>query len=72
MEFLLGQINEYGETAVCPDARWPEPDGTARPFGINGSYLVMRQYLQQVDAFRRAAPAQVGEKMTAAESTASP
>jgi putative iron-dependent peroxidase len=57
-EFLLGHVNEYGETAICPDAAgWPGP-GNKWPerFGRNGSYVVVRQYRQDVDAFWKRAP----------------
>jgi putative iron-dependent peroxidase len=55
-EFLLGHANEYGEIAQCPDFRDPAPGvaGTTRQrIGFNGSFLVMRQYAQDVDAFNQ-------------------
>lgn len=53
-EFLLGHRNEYGEIAQCPDMYPASQSPTARMqkrFGFNGSYLVVRQYWQDVDAF---------------------
>jgi putative iron-dependent peroxidase len=52
-EFLLGHVNEYGEIARCPDARWKIAGGkmAERPFGLNGSYLVVRQIEQAVEKF---------------------
>jgi porphyrinogen peroxidase len=58
-EFVLGQKNEYGESAYCPNVvGWP----AARPsaavgFGRNGSYLAVRQIMQDVGRFRSFAAA---------------
>jgi putative iron-dependent peroxidase len=55
-EFLLGQVNEYGEPAYCPDlVGWRAPpgaEGLAARFAFNGSYLAVRQIGQDVTAFR--------------------
>lgn len=51
-EFLLGQINVYGETAYCPDVNgFKESKGTSDHFGMNGSYLAVRQIAQDAAAF---------------------
>jgi putative iron-dependent peroxidase len=54
-EFLLGHVNEYGERSVCPEIdRAVANTGTSGPrFGLNGSYLAVRQVEQHVDAFLR-------------------
>ncbi|HEY2256018.1 MAG TPA: hypothetical protein VGI11_10305 [Variovorax sp.] len=53
-EFVLGQKNEYGESAYCPNVvGWPaERPSAAVGFGRNGSYLAVRQIAQHVAAFR--------------------
>lgn len=72
-EFVLGYTTEYGERAYCPDLEgWPArtlPDGMPSAFGVNGSYLVVRQIAQDVEAFRRfeAAQESVGDAPTVAE-----
>jgi porphyrinogen peroxidase len=67
-EFVLGHVNEYGERAYCPDAEgWPAVDlaaGIRSRFGVNGSYLAVRQIVQHVREFREfddRNPAQGGE-----------
>jgi putative iron-dependent peroxidase len=57
-EFVLGYRNEYDELSYCPDAMgWQAAAGPAadRParFGLNGSYLAVRQIQQDVQAFAR-------------------
>ncbi|HSV65722.1 MAG TPA: Dyp-type peroxidase [Mycobacteriales bacterium] len=62
-EFVLGYRNAYGlltdrpllSPSADPDRLLPaDPDGTGAPdLGRNGSYLVMRQLAQDVDAFWR-------------------
>lgn len=54
-EFLFGHENEYGEIAVGPNAQWRHQGGrdAAASFGLNGSFMVVRQYRQDVDAFER-------------------
>jgi putative iron-dependent peroxidase len=52
-EFILGQVNAYGETAYCPDVvGFSEYEGKGGHFGRNGSYLAVRQIAQDVAAFR--------------------
>lgn len=48
-EFILGHDNEYGEPAHCPSVDgWSGSAG----FGMNGSYLAVRQIYQDTTAFR--------------------
>ena len=52
-EFLFGHANEYGEVAAGPNAQWQPPGrrNAGTSFGLNGSFMVVRQYRQKVDAF---------------------
>ena len=52
-EFILGYRNEYGELTYCPNLEaWTEDAGhTDGRFGLNGSYLAVRQIEQKVKAF---------------------
>lgn len=54
-EFLFGHKNEYGEIAVGPEVRWQtgEQCDAGASFGLNGSFMVVRQYRQDVEAFER-------------------
>lgn len=56
-EFVLGYRNEYDELSYCPDAMgWEAAGLAARPhsrFGLNGSYLAVRQIHQDVEAFAK-------------------
>jgi len=47
-EFVLGYKNGYGEVTTVP---WLLPPDTADSFGLNGSYLVLRQLQQDVAGF---------------------
>ena len=55
-EFVLGHPTEYGELAYCPDVKnWPSrmmANGLISTFGLNGSYLAVRQISQDLGAFR--------------------
>lgn len=55
-EFVLGHTTEYGEPAYCPDIETAgSPSNAAEPqpaFGLNGSYLAVRQIRQRVADFR--------------------
>jgi putative iron-dependent peroxidase len=61
-EFVLGQKNEYGESAYCPNVLgWPAArPSAATGFGRNGSYLAVRQIVQHVASFRGFAAAHPG------------
>ena len=56
-EFVLGHRNQYGELAYCPDLIGWQAQPRVAPFGsrfgLNGSYLAVRQIEQNVAAFRR-------------------
>lgn len=48
-EFILGYRNEYDELTFCPDVvGWT---GVSGRFTLNGSYLAVRQFVQDVAAF---------------------
>jgi porphyrinogen peroxidase len=52
-EFVLGLRNAFGEHAYSPDLEsWSRRDGAAR-FGMQGSYLAVRQIEQDVGAWQR-------------------
>ncbi len=51
-EFILGQVNAYGEETYCPDVGNFRRPGRDFAFGRNGSYLVVREIRQDVAAFR--------------------
>ncbi|PIT02394.1 peroxidase [Bradyrhizobium nitroreducens] len=49
-EFILGYRNEYDELTFCPNVEgWTSANGR---FTLNGSYLAVRQFEQDVTAFR--------------------
>ncbi len=53
-EFILGYRNEYNELTYCPNVEgWTQSrrDKDAGRFGLNGSYLAVRQIKQNVKAF---------------------
>ncbi len=51
-EFVLGQINGYGEPSQCPDVQgWPAQTEHAPHFAHHASYLAVRQIEQFVDNF---------------------
>ena len=51
-EFVLGQRNQYGEQAYCPNVLgWPGTTSAAGGFGRNGTYLAVRQIEQHVNTF---------------------
>jgi Dyp-type peroxidase family len=50
-EFLLGYENEYGQTDKWPTVAERTELGKGRDFGLDGTYLVMRQLGQDVSAF---------------------
>jgi Dyp-type peroxidase family len=61
-EFVLGYENQYGQVAESPTVAAADDPGRVLPrtgdleqadLGRNGSYLVLRQLAQDVDAFRR-------------------
>ena len=53
-EFVLGQINEYGERAYCPNVEgWPREASPESGFGRNGTYLAVRQIAQHVAVFSK-------------------
>ncbi len=56
-EFVLGHLTEYNEPSYCPDVRdWHAHtlfDGHRSSFGLNGTYLAIRQIRQKVDLFRQ-------------------
>ena len=54
-EFILGYRNEYGELTYCPNLEgWMGDAGhTDGRFGLNGSYLAVRQIEQKVEAFEK-------------------
>ena len=46
-EFVLGQLNEYGERSYCPNVEgWPREASATGGFGRNGTYLAVRQIEQ--------------------------
>lgn len=49
-EFVLGYTNEYGERAYAPGPSLRKPPAVA--FGLNGSYVAVRQIVQHVQALR--------------------
>ena len=55
-EFILGLVNEYGDRSYEPDARgWLKMSPPPRPrthFGTHGTYVAVRQILQDVAAFK--------------------
>jgi putative iron-dependent peroxidase len=54
-EFILGYRNEYGEFTYCPNLEgWTGAAGhTDGRFGLNGTYLAVRQIEQDVKAFEK-------------------
>ncbi|MBS0340512.1 MAG: peroxidase [Proteobacteria bacterium] len=53
-EFVLGQLNEYGERSYCPNvAGWPREASATAGFARNGTYLAVRQIEQHVAVFNR-------------------
>jgi putative iron-dependent peroxidase len=54
-EFILGYRNEYDELSYCPDVeRWAQSVQAGHSggrFGLNGSYLAVRQIEQHVETF---------------------
>ena len=52
-EFILGYRNEYDELTYCPNLEGWTGDArhTGGRFGLNGSYLAVRQIEQKVKAF---------------------
>ncbi|WP_175544952.1 Dyp-type peroxidase domain-containing protein [Variovorax sp. OV329] len=53
-EFVLGQVNEYGERAYCPNVEgWPRSASAESGFARNGTYLAVRQIEQHVAVFNR-------------------
>lgn len=53
-EFVLGQRNQYGELAYCPNVQgWPREATAASGFARNGTYLAVRQIEQHVEVFNR-------------------
>ena len=52
-EFILGYRNEYDELTYCPNVEgWTgDAEHTDGRFGLNGSYLAVRQIEQKVEAF---------------------
>ena len=52
-EFILGYRNEYDELTYCPNVEGWTGDArhTGGRFGLNGSYLAVRQIEQKVKAF---------------------
>jgi porphyrinogen peroxidase len=63
-EFILGYRNEYDELTFCPNVEgWTSASGR---FTLNGSYLAVRQFVQDVaafEAFEAANGVSAGEKM---------
>lgn len=55
-EFVLGYRNGYDELTYCPDVEhWRRSGRAAHPgglFTLNGSYVAVRQFQQDVDAFK--------------------
>jgi len=62
-EFILGHRNEYGELTYCPNLEgWTGDAGhAAGRFGLNGSYLAVRQIEQDVEAFEKLRSAKNGK-----------
>jgi putative iron-dependent peroxidase len=59
-EFILGYQNEYDELTYCPNLEgWT--DNTDGRFGLNGSYLAVRQIEQKVKAFAKFRAAKNGK-----------
>ncbi|MBS0452896.1 MAG: peroxidase [Proteobacteria bacterium] len=53
-EFVLGQLNEYGERSYCPNVQgWPRDATAAEGFARNGTYLAVRQIEQHVAVFNQ-------------------
>lgn len=53
-EFVLGQLNEYGERSYCPNVEgWPREASATGGFGRNGTYLAVRQIEQHVAVFNQ-------------------
>jgi len=53
-EFVLGQYNEYGERAYCPNVEgWPREASAVTGFARNGTYLAVRQIEQHVAVFNQ-------------------
>lgn len=53
-EFVLGQLNEYGERSYCPNVEgWPRDASAVAGFGRNGTYLAVRQIEQHVAVFNQ-------------------
>jgi len=53
-EFVLGQVNEYGERSYCPNVEgWPRDSSPVSGFARNGTYLAVRQIEQHVAVFNR-------------------
>lgn len=51
-EFVVGQANEYGERAYCPNVQgWPRSASAESGFARNGTYLAVRQIEQHVAVF---------------------
>ena len=62
-EFILGYRNEYDELTYCPNVEGWTGDArhTDGRFGLNGSYLAVRQIEQKVKAFEKFRTAKNGE-----------
>jgi putative iron-dependent peroxidase len=62
-EFILGYRNEYDELTYCPDVEgWTgKARDTGGLFGLNGSYLAVRQIEQNVNAFKKFRAAKDGK-----------
>ncbi|HSV57976.1 MAG TPA: hypothetical protein VLJ19_03680 [Variovorax sp.] len=53
-EFVLGQVNQYGERAYCSNVEgWPGEKSPTTGFTRNGTYLAVRQIAQDVATFSR-------------------
>ena len=59
-EFLLGQLDGYGNVSHCPIT------ASGYNFGLNGSYLVFRQLAQDVERFWAYCDGQKGDPTTVA------
>ena len=64
-EFILGYRNEYDELTYCPDLEGWKGDAKHIDgrFGLNGSYLAVRQIEQNVKAFAKLIAAKDGEEI---------
>ena len=62
-EFILGYRNEYDELTYCPNVEGWTGDArhTGGRFGLNGSYLAVRQIEQKVKAFEKFRAAKNGK-----------